>query len=1056
MNPSIFSVYNASAGSGKTFTLVKEYLKILLTSDSAYSFQNILAITFTNKAANEMKERVLKNLQIFAEAEENAMFLQLCSETQIEKRKLHLRSKKVLHNILQNYSAFNITTIDSFTYKLIRTFAYDLGIPLNFEVEMDGTQLLKEAVDVLISKIGTTKKLTEVLIDFSIQKVKEDKSWDISRELNAIAKILLNEADISQIKKLEQKSLDDFKHLEKKLKNYKRKIAEKFINIGKEGCAIIDALNIEHNNFLYAELPKHFVKLIDFKKQRIGNIKFEGRLYKNLLKGALYTKSRSQEVKNAIDLVADKLIQLYFDSEQLYNEYYSSYVLVEMVSKSLIPLAALNNIQKELSSIKDQNNIRLNAEFNQLISEKIKREPAPFIYERIGEKFKHFFIDEMQDTSLMQWENLIPLINNALSQEGGSLLLVGDAKQAIYRWRGGKAKQFIDLSTEGSTFKNNPFLIPKKTKNLKVNYRSFSEIIEFNNSFFTHIASFLSKPIHKEIYKTGNQQIVNAKKGGFVQLNFIAKKDLDQEERKLAYPKKVLEIVQQLDVNFKKGDICVLVRRKKDGVAVANYLSENQIEIVSSETLLLKNSSKVNFLVDFLFFITYPRSKNFKFKILSFLVDFFEIEKEPHLFFQEFIDLEIGDFFNELQSYGIQFQLERFLRMPFYERIEELIRSFRLLPKTDAYVQSFLDFVLDFQRTNAKNIPAFLELWDEKKEKLSISAVESDDAVKIMTIHKAKGLEFPVVIFPCDLKINSEIEPTIWYDNLDPIMFDNFKTSLISCTSSIKLTGTKGTQLFEKRKEEVALDHYNLLYVALTRAVEQLYIVTDYKTDRNLENPSTFSGMFINYLKSGFDEPRWNPGTLTYGFGSKKRDLPPLENREKPKTQLQENFISTPWVSHDIKIISKASKNWGTDQDTAIQYGLLIHEMLSKIITIKDVKPVLKSYTIEGIISKAAAKLILKLLTNLLNHRKISPYFQENQIVFNERAILNKEGQLLIPDRLIFKGKDVQVIDYKTGKPSQSHKNQLNSYALTLEEMGFKIIGKILIYIGEVPTIKVF
>lgn len=1045
-----FSVYNASAGSGKTFTLVKEYLKILLTSESDFSFQNILAITFTNKAAAEMKERILENLRSFAAAEENDMLDVISTEISIEPAKIHSRAKKIIENILQNYSAFNITTIDSFTHKLIRTFAYDLGLPLNFEVEMDGSKLLNEAVDVLISKIGSDKSLTDVLIAFSLHKIEDDKSWDISHELNAIAKILLNEEDQEPLQNLRSKSLEDFKVLERNLRNEQNKIRELFSENGQAGLDLIAESGLEYKNFSRSTLPKHFEKFTKLQEVKYDNLSFEGAFHENISRGEFYTKTATQNVKHTIDGMSDDLLRIYEEGKELYKTYHGNYVLIEMVLNTMIPLAVLSYIQKELNTIKEQNTICLSSEFNQVISTKIKKEPAPFIYERIGEKFSHYFIDEMQDTSSLQWQNLIPLINNALSQEDGSLLLVGDAKQAIYRWRGGKAEQFIDLALDEKSVENNPFYIKKNIENLSINYRSFSQIIQFNNSFFTHIASFLSNPVYRNLYEIGNQQKLNKNSGGYVQLDFIDKSDLEKEDKELAYPKKVFEIIHNLDAAFKRKDVCVLVRRKKDGVAVANYLTEQGVDIVSSETLLVQNSLKVKFLIDTLTFIQNPLNKNAKFKAISFLQYFLKIEKEAHVFYQELLDLEPVLFFKALEKYNVFFNYEQFLQLPFYESIEELIRSFQLVASTDAYVQFFLDFVLDFQRNNYNDLSAFLNYWEQQKEKLSIASVESDTAVRIMTIHKSKGLEFPVVIFPCDVDVTNEINPTIWYDGFDASIFGDFENSLIPCSRKITYTGEKGTALFEKRKEALALDNFNLLYVALTRPVEQLYIVTELKLDKN-ENEKTnlFSGMFVNFLKNYEGDNTWDVTKLTYQFGNSKRVLPIKEESEKIKADIQENFISTTWDSHDIKIVANSSKNWGTVQESAVKYGLLIHEMLSKIIFKNEVIKVLNSYVGSGLVPVNEQLNVQKILDNIVSHNALKDYFEEKYIVYTEREIVDEQKRILIPDRLMFHENEVVIIDYKTGARSNSHKIQINEYGTVLSNMGYQVVKKLLVYISD-------
>ncbi|MEI6864920.1 UvrD-helicase domain-containing protein [Flavicella sp.] len=1050
-NAHSFHVYNASAGSGKTFTLVKEYLKILLTSESDYIFQNILAITFTNKAATEMKERVLENLRAFSNGESNDMFDLIIKENKLNSEKLQEKSRIILENVLQNYSAFNITTIDSFTHKLIRTFAYDLGLPLNFDVEMDGSKLISEAVDVLISKIGGNKELTDVLVSFSLQKVEDDKAWDISKELNSIASILLNETDANHVQKLQLKKIAHFKEIEKLLKVKKKEIEKLFKKNGNKGLTLIENAGLEPKNFPYATLPKHFVNFTNLAKLKYDNIKFDGARHKNIAEAVFYSKSAKPNIKSSIDAIGPELLNIYQEGKVLYNKHHGDYLLIDMVLKSIIPLAVLNHIQKELNEIKEQNSICLSAEFNSMISEKIKNEPAPFIYERIGERFKHFFIDEMQDTSSLQWQNLIPLINNTLSQEGGSLMLVGDAKQAIYRWRGGKAEQFIDLSLEEKNIASNPFYVEKKLENLATNFRSFSEVILFNNKFFSHIASFLNNPTYKDLYERGNKQGLNKNIGGYVQLDFLDRSELSKEEKEISYPAKVLEIVQGLDANFKRNDVCIIVRTKKDGIAVANYLTENGVDIISSETLLLQNSLKVQFVINLLTYIQNPLNINAKFKTLNYLKNFINIGFSEHLFYTQLLELETEEFFKALQVFGIVFEYPVFLKMPFYESIEYLIRSYKLLSKTDAYVQFFLDFILDFQRKNHHDLSAFLLEWEQKKGKLSIAVSEGVDAVRIMTIHKSKGLEFPVVVFPCDRDVSKELNPTVWYDDLDQSVFGGLSTSMISCAKRITYIGEKGEEIYDRRQSELTLDNFNLLYVSLTRAVEQLYIVTEYQINKKtgIENTHLFSGLFINYLKSIGNEKTWELGKLSYSFGQKNRFLPMKKKKESESVEIQKKFISSPWESHEIKIVSNSSKHWGKQHEQAVNYGLLIHEMLSKIITEKDMASVIDLYVNSGLVLTKDIEPIRTKLEKVIHHKELNKYFQKGYEIYNEREIIDKNKNVLIPDRLMINGKEVVIIDFKTGKKLNKYKAQVDGYATVLKEIGYKISGKYCVYIDK-------
>lgn len=1030
--PSTFQVYNASAGSGKTFTLVKEYLKILLKSEDIFRFQKILAITFTNKAAAEMKERVLKNLHDFADGKQNALLPIILEETAVDLPTIKERSTKILNAILHNYSAFSITTIDSFTHKIIKNFAYDLGLTLNFEVEMDAITLLSEAVDVLISKIGTDKNLTKVLIDFSLDKIDDDRSWDITKELNEFSKILLSEDDTKHFRRLAHKKLSDFTTFKVKLRQHQKVLEKRLREIGQEGLAVIDTMNLEHKDFYYALLPKHFVVL----KRDPSSAKFfdQSKLRERIEENTFYSKSKPDDVKTAIEGILPELLRLYIESEQLYQQW----VMNQLALKSIIPLAVLNNINAELSSIKEENNIRLNAEFNQLISDHIKDQPAPFIYERIGQRFMHYFIDEMQDTSRLQWKNLIPLIDNALAQEDSSLLLVGDGKQAIYRWRGGKAEQFIGLSAD----EENPFQLHKTLENLETNYRSYSEIIDFNNSFFKHTANFLQNNQYKKMFLAGNNQKDTTKKGGFVSVSFLEKLE-NKEEEQLKYPKKVLEKINDLQHDFLLNEICVLVRGKKEGVAIANYLSENGIAIVSSETLLLQNSAKVNFIVNTLQIIQHPNDEETRFEVLYFLYNHLQVKEDKHIFLAQFAKQATQTIFQQLKNYGVNFNVSEFNLLPFYEKIELLIRTFNLITSSDAYVQFFLDVIIE-QQQKGSGIQEFLDFWSDKKHTLSIVVPESSEAVQIMTIHKSKGLEFPVVIFPCDVDVYRQIKPKVWLDEL-PENYNEFDELLVDFSSKLNYVNDRAGEIYQQQREALELDNFNLLYVALTRPVEQLHIITEKKLSaKGEENTNFYSGIFINYLK---EINKWNDEVLHYSFGDSIR----ISKKEEKKsvTEIQHEFISTSWQQHNITMLANSSKLWDTERGKAIAYGDLIHEMMARITLAEDVEEVLYLYEKQGLILQDEIETIKRSLKEIVNHPQLKKYFSNAYHIYNERELLSNTNEIMIPDRLAFINNHVTIIDYKTGKPEKKHQHQLNSYANVLKQMNFIIEKKLLVYIDN-------
>ena len=1044
---STFQVYNASAGSGKTFTLVKQYLKVLLTSDDLFMFQKVLAITFTNKAAGEMKERVLSNLEEFSEGNTNDLLKIILEETTLDIAIIKKRSKKILNAILQNYSAFSITTIDSFTHKIIKSFAFDLGLSLNFEVEMDAISLLNEAVDVLISKIGTDKKLTTLLIDYSLDKIDDDTSWDISKDLNDFARVLLNEDDVKHFRGLAGKELDDFFKLKNRLQKSNNQTEITYKKLGDEVLQFIENSGASIKDFAYAgEFVKHFQKFTKLRFLKSEDLKFDGRLDTTIENAKnLFAGKASEATKETIESISEQLRMHYYQSKDLYNSSYSNYLLNKITLKSIIPLAVLNNVNAELNTIKEDNNIRLNAEFNQLISDNIKEEPAPYIYERIGQRFQHYFIDEMQDTSVLQWQNLIPLIENALAQENSNLLLVGDAKQAIYRWRGGKAEQFIALGSQ----EVNPFNIQKDVKNLATNYRSYSEIINFNNSFFQHTAGFLQNESYKKLFFEGNIQLENAKKGGYVSLSFLGKEELKEDE-KTKYPKKVLEKIKQLKEDFYLNEICVLTRTKKDGIAVADYLSENGVSIISSETLLLKNNAKINFIVDVLHIIQNANDEERRFEVLYFLHAHLNVKMAKPEFFKGHIKATNVLIFEALKSFGVSFNFAVFQQVPFYEKIEEIIRGFNLATSSSAYIQFFLDIVLEQQR-KATDIGDFLEFWELKKEKLSIVASENSDAVQVMTIHKSKGLEFPVVIFPCDVDIYRQISPKVWFDDL-PKEYD-FKELLIDYKKDLGLINSRGLEVYNQQREELELDNFNLLYVALTRAAEQVHIITEKKISaKGAENVNHYSGIFINYLKA---QNLWQETKLEYVFGEEKR----IKKKEKETslTETHEKFISTPWQEHNIILLASASKLWDTAQGEAIDFGNLFHEILSKITINSNVDGIVGQYHQQGFINEVQLNLIKKTIHSIVNHPKLTIYFSEEFTVFNEREIVDVDNQIIIPDRLVFnKQNEVIIIDYKTGNPSNEHHQQLLRYERVLKSMDFNIDKKLLVYIhNKIDVVEV-
>lgn len=1044
MNSSSFYIYNASAGSGKTYSLVKAYLKVLLKSNKQEPFKNILAITFTNKAVAEMKERIIGALKDFSDSDisskENSMFLELCQELNMKPEVLHTKSKRLLYSILKNYAAFDVSTIDKFTQKLIRSFAFDLKLPLNFEVELDTESLLNKAVDNLISRAGSDDELTKLLIEFAIEKADDDKSWDVAYDFNKIAKLLINENDIPYLETLKDKNLNDFKALKINLKKRTKSTETQIVASAQKILTFIEKCGLQFDDFTSSYLPKYFLNLSGLKLNVSFGTAWQHKLINN---ESLYPKRVNSELALIIDDIQSVLITAFVETKKLviHHKFLSNFY------KNITPLSVLNLINQELILLKEEENKLLISEFNSIVSNEVKNQPVPFIYERIGEKFKHYFIDEFQDTSQMQWENLIPLIDNALSAENASAMIVGDAKQAIYRWRGGRANQFIDLFNENE----NPFNVDVELKTLDTNYRSTEAIIEFNNSFFGHLSSYaFAHENHKDLYQNSKQHIISNKKG-FVNLSFLnISKDDNRDE---VYPEQVLSQIKRcIDNGYRYSDLCILVRKSKEGIAIANYLSNKDIDIISSETLAIHRSPEVNFIVSTLSYLMNPSNNEFKVEMLSYLANKLNVPNK-HEFYSSLINLNIDDLYKTLDDYGIVFSPNEALQLPVYELVETIIYSFKLIKDSNAYVQFLLDFVFSFSNKNSCSISDFLSHYDQKKDKLKITSPHGKDAVQIMTIHKSKGLEFPIVIFPyADLDIYKEIEPKVWF-SLDEEEFNGFSHALLSYNKDIAEFGEQGLNIHLSHQAELELDNINLLYVVLTRAVNQLYIISSLSFDSKgnlVNNEKKYSGLFINYLQH---IGKWNDSKLVYDFG--KEEKVSIRSTSKEITTQQKHFISIPKKEHNINILTKSGLLWDTTQKEAIEKGNLIHDIMAQIKTSNDIDIILASFLSLGIINSEQQNELKQLVISIVSHPKLEAYFSQDSIIYNERDIITRNGIILRPDRLVIvNDNQVVILDYKSGKPDRKHAQQLQTYQDALEEMNFSVIKKILIYLNESLEIK--
>jgi ATP-dependent exoDNAse (exonuclease V) beta subunit len=1037
-----FSIYDASAGSGKTYALVKEYLKIILTSPKNDAYRNILAITFTNKAVHEMKSRIVGSLSDFASdtpsSKSQDLMQDLSVDTSLSIIQIKTKAQQIIKHLIHNYAAFDISTIDKFTHKVIRAFAHDLNLPMTFEVTLDTENLLIEAVDAIIAQAGEDEILTNLLVDFTMEKTDDDKSWDISREILETGKLVLNENNRNEITHFQDKSITEFLEIKKKLAVVCEDLEKETIVLGNEAAALIEQNGIDVKSFSRGTFPNHIVSIQE------GKFNPRNKMFHEVDDIAINKTATDRAIIEAIipDLLAI-LSKVYLLFEKIH--FYKAFL------KNITPLSLLNTVSNELAKIQQEQNILSITEFNALIHREIQNQPAPFIYERLGERYRHFFIDEFQDTSEMQWQNLIPLIDNALSGQDeygvkGTLMIVGDPKQSIYRWRGGKAEQFIELSKDQNPF-NNP---DKKLTQLEYNYRSYSQIIEFNNSFFKLMANEFQHPDYKDLYENHSHQKVNSKTGGYVNISFLPDTAETEEEalgKTQMYVEATLETINKVvEKGFEYKDIVILTRKRGQGIAVANYLTEQGVPLLSSETLMIQNATEVRFIIHLLRYLKNSSDIDAKAHFLQYLALHAQDEMPVHDFIAKGKELaQETEFKNWLLQFNLALSFQNLRKKSLYEAVEIMVSKF-LAPelRASSYVQYFLDIVLERDIRNQAGVADFLDFWDKSAEKFSIPSPEGTNAVRIMTIHKSKGLEFPVVIMPfAEEDYSRKPKDKLWLNAEEETV--GLPKVLIDNSSAVEGFGEDALELYTIKKQEELLDNINVLYVALTRAEEQLYIISSTNLSIKGEVPkNNMCAFFINYLIA---QGLYKEDLVEYELGNSAK----LSSKEKHKdTSKIIPTVAEVLNPKNIKIAQRESVMWGTHQQEAIEYGNLIHEILSFVKTKHDVDLAITKALENGLITLSQKELVRQTIIEIVEHTALKNHFAEGNFVMNEQTIIQKEARSIKPDRMVVTTDNkVFLLDYKTGVPNSKYELQLNNYQNAIEDMGFEVVEKALVFIGD-------
>ncbi len=1067
-----FRVYKSAAGSGKTYTLVKEYLKLVLTDPSRS--KHILAITFTNAAAAGMKERIIGSLGAITRAENaegkkgqeliaeiikdlsDENMSQVPSQTQII-----ANAKRVLKQILHQYTDFAVSTIDSFVHKVIRNFAFDLHIPYNVQVELDTESMLNQAVDLLIKQAGHNKMLTDLLVSFMLSQADEELDTRIEQKIAALAFNLVDEDSIPYLEKLKEVPLEQFRETAGRLRKSTKAFEKSIRDEAMAALRLVREKNLPAEAFYRGR--SGIISYFDHLEK--GNIrdKIHPNTYviKTVSEDKWFAGKASEEQKQAIEAIKDQLISHYEAISKLVGKGVEAWRCEMALLNTIYPLALLSEVEKLVEEIKTEEVTLHISDFNKLIASIIADQPVPFIYERIGERYLNYMIDEFQDTSLLQWQNLLPLVANALA--GGDMsLVVGDGKQAIYRFRNGDVEQFASLPdlTEGIRGVNKEDWEVALKNNfreieLDTNWRSAKAIVSFNNRFFESVKNLLHDDL-KNIYTKVEQKVRPDKPEGYVQVDFLDGSGRQEYEK--AQLDRILSVIQQCtDAGHPLRDITVLCRAHREASMVAEKLLANNIPVISEESLLLSHSDEVNICLATLKLLANPHDTISAVEMLALLHRSGFLKKHPSL--HDCIKAA-GLYSHQkkeharkdstkgiekvLHEHGIAFSFHAFAHLNIYDTCETLIRIFfATVSPPNPFVAFFMDAIFEFSHQQALSYDDFLDWWEKKGRKYSIVVPEGTEAVQVMTVHKSKGLQFPVVIHPfADQKPNRLTRKGLWTDESRTGIKD-LPAQWLELTQK-NLEGTVFEKDLEWEQAKTFLDLLNATYVALTRPSQKLFIISK-KEDKSYK-PLSVNGMLYNFLQQehpGRDNAEsYSEGTFEEATGQKEAEEKEAENPYR-------HMISELW-SRSMRMRShQKERSILLDSEDPAERGNLLHRAMEDIRHEEDVKPVLHRMVSTGEINEELADKWEAKITTMLKEPSITRYFARDASIKTEAGIFNEKGALYRPDRVVFLEQETAVIDYKSGKEHQSHHLQMNTYAGILQRMGYPSIKKIILYLDK-------
>ncbi len=1040
----MFKIYSSSAGSGKTYTLTKEYLKLALHPSNDRYYRHILAVTFTNAAASEMKTRIMDTLNRFAGPDETPPMLadivgELYPETSgnpvlyaQQSAAVRTRSRAVFQKILHGYSDFSVMTIDSFMARLAASFTDELGLPFGFETRLD-TDLLTGAIDRVLARVSRKgeERLTQILENYYREHAEDGKGWSsLPERIRETARDLVNEQSYQALATVSHLTLQDWFTIRKQLQAYVRERNAEMRSMAAGGLKTIQSEGLTAGDFyqstkgIYAYFENRATR--DDKLWETPNAFVRTTVHDNKWAGGKISRTD----RDRLNAISDELTARYGQMEAFREQAGPRVILYKLLIGQLYNLSLLHEIKGELDTLLRQNNQVHISEFNRKVIEIVARDPIPFIFERLGEKYNHILIDEFQDTSKLQFANLLPLIDNALASNHFNLV-VGDIKQAIYRFRGGDMDLLLKLSQgqarqlSGLLGSDNPFLEDRLLQldrrydlaRLKINRRSHQEITRFNNLFFSYLSAIeeLRNELSTAVYDDSFQQEIGtqAAPGGHIQINFFDKDEPDGEQPD-AQGRYVLGLIRQLRAEgYSWRDLAILCREKKQARRLAEWLQEAGCPLISDDSLLLSNAGSIHLLIGFIQ-VLYTPSKSYL--RLETVLLFHQLTGRPLPAgdaFEPFLQMcrkpDITSFTVYFQQFDISLDGIKLQQSGLYELCEQLIACLGLfdLRRENNYLFRFLDEVLNFTTTRTSHLGDFLNWWEVSGQNSAIAIPPDTDAIRITTIHKSKGLEYPVVLVPyAQWSAAPKPQSRLWADlsalDYPELVAHTAEKRLVSAAVAIKkeLADTPLRAQYQEEADRVLLENMNLLYVAFTRPVQRLYVLALLPAP---PGPGKSPAPTVNTWLRSFlvSLGRWQDEQSTYIIAQEDRPCFQASPQENHSAWL----IGKPIVNRQAAAYN-LKRNAGRlfDTETFEKKQDFYQKLKYTLVRLKE-KQALDATLVQlvhsGILSEEDLPLLRDAVQQLLQHERISTVFSPEAVTLLPNELILPGGALLQADRVV-------------------------------------------------------